>query len=134
LRGGENVEPLPLEIKLEESVYITTAVVIGQDQRNLGALILPNQEELEIWARNNNIVYASFNELVKNPEVYKFMDGIVREIISTKNGFRAFEKIPRFALLAKPFEVGKELSAKQELMRYKITELYSKEVKNIFKD
>lgn len=134
LRGGENVEPLPIEVKLEENVYIQTAVVIGQDQRNLGALILPNSEELQIWAKDGGIAFDSFEDLITKPEVYKLYDSIVRDIVSTKNGFRAFEKIPRFALLSKPFEVGRELSAKQELMRYKITELYSKEVKNIFKE
>lgn len=134
LRGGENVEPLPLEIKLEESVYIQTAVVLGQDQRNLGALILPNQEELEIWAKQNNVAFSSFEDLLKKEETYKFIDSIVREIISAKNGFRAFERVPRFALLSKPFEVGRELSAKQELMRYKISELYAKELKSVFKE
>ncbi len=134
LRGGENVEPVPLEVKLEESVYIQTAVVVGQDQRNLGALILPNKEELEIWAKQNNVAFESFEDLLANEEVYKFMDSIVRDIISAKNGFRAFERIPRFALLSKPFEVGRELSAKQELMRYKISELYAKELKAVFKE
>lgn len=134
LRGGENVEPIPLEVKLEESIYIQTAVVVGQDQRNLGALILPNKEELELWADQNNIAYESFEGLLETEEVYKFMDSIVRDIISPKNGFRAFERIPRFALLSKPFEVGRELSAKQELMRYKITELYAKELKAVFKE
>ena len=134
LRGGENVEPLPLEIKLEESLYIQTAVVLGQDQRNLGALILPNQEELEIWAKENNVAFSGFEDLLKKEETYKFLDSIVRDIISAKNGFRAFERIPRFALLSKPFEVGRELSAKQELMRYKISEIYAKEAKAIFKE
>ena len=134
LRGGENVEPLPLEVKLEESVYIQTAVVVGQDQRNLGALILPNQEELELWAKQNNVSYGSYQALLESEAVYKFFDSIVRDIISAKNGFRAFERIPRFALLSKPFEVGRELSAKQELMRYKISEIYAKELKGVFKE
>ncbi len=134
LRGGENVEPLPLEIKLEESIYIQTAVVVGQDQRNLGALILPSKEELESWANANNLSYESFEDLLRMEETYKFIDSIVREIISGKNGFRAFERIPRFALLSKPFEVGAELSAKQELMRYKITEIYAKELKSVFRE
>lgn len=134
LRGGENVEPIPLETKLTESMYISTAVVIGQDERNLGALILPNQEELVLWAQNNGVQFDSFEDLVKTQEAYKFIDGIVRETICAKNGFRAFERIPRFALLSKPFEVGRELSAKQELMRYKITELYPNEVKSIFRE
>lgn len=134
LTGGENVEPLPIEAKLQESTYIATAVVVGQDQRNLGALILPNQEELEIWAKANNVAYKDFEDLVKKPEIYKLVEADIKELICAKNGFRMFEKIPKFAFLTKPFEIGKELSAKQEIMRYRLSEIYEKEIKGIFKD
>ena len=134
LSGGENVEPLPIEAKLQESRFIATSVVVGQDQRNLGALILPNQEELELWAQENEIQFKDFNELVKKEEVYKLIENEIRELVNAKNGFRMFEKIVKFAFLTKPFEVGRELSAKQEIMRYKLTEIYEKEIKSIFKD
>lgn len=134
LTGGENIEPLPLEAKMQESRFIQTAVVVGQDQRNLGALILPNQEELELWANENNILFKDFEDLVKKPEAYKLIEDEIKELINAKNGFRMFEKIVKFAFLTKPFEVGKELSAKQEIMRYKLTEIYEKEIKGIFKD
>ena len=134
LTGGENIEPLPLEAKMQESRFIQTAVVVGQDQRNLGALILPNQEEFELWANENNISFKDFEDLVKKPEAYKLIEDEIKELINAKNGFRMFEKIVKFAFLTKPFEVGKELSAKQEIMRYKLTEIYEKEIKGIFKD
>lgn len=134
LTGGENIEPLPLEAKMQESRFIQTAVVVGQDQRNLGALILPNQEEFELWASENNISFKDFEDLVKKPEAYKLIEDEIKELINAKNGFRMFEKIVKFAFLTKPFEVGKELSAKQEIMRYKLTEIYEKEIKGIFKD
>ena len=134
LTGGENIEPLPLEAKMQESRFIQTAVVVGQDQRNLGALILPNQEEFELWANENNISFKDFEDLVKKPEAYKLIEDEIKELINAKNGLRMFEKIVKFAFLTKPFEVGKELSAKQEIMRYKLTEIYEKEIKGIFKD
>jgi long-chain acyl-CoA synthetase len=43
-----------------------------------------------------------------------------------------FERVNRFTLIQKPFEVGVELSAKQEIMRYRISEIYSKEIKAMF--
>lgn len=134
LSGGENVEPLPIESKIQESRFIDAAVVVGQDQRNLGALILPNKEELELWAKENNISFKDFEDLVKKEETYKMINDIIQDLVSAKNGFRMFEKIVKFAFLTKPFEVGRELSAKQEIMRYKLSEMYSKEIKSIFKD
>ena len=44
-----------------------------------------------------------------------------------------YERINKIALLEKPFEVGVELSAKQEIMRFRINEIYSGEIKKLFK-
>ena len=43
-----------------------------------------------------------------------------------------FERINRFTLLKKEFEVGVELSAKQEIMRYRLNEIYAKEIAAMF--
>ena len=46
--------------------------------------------------------------------------------------FKAFEQINRFALLEKSFKVGEELSAKQELKRHRINEIYKREIEELF--
>ena len=45
-----------------------------------------------------------------------------------------FERVNRFTLIQKPFEVGVELSAKQEVMRFRINEIYKKEIDEMFAD
>jgi long-chain acyl-CoA synthetase len=132
LRGGENVEPLPIEQKLCESEYILQAVVLGQDQKYLAALIVPNQEAVTAWAEENKIPIVDYEGLLQQPEVAKLVDYETGELVSARNGFKSFERIYRFALLAKPFEVGRELSAKQEIKRHAIVEIYHKEVKKLF--
>ncbi|CAA7027991.1 unnamed protein product [Microthlaspi erraticum] len=47
LSTGENVEPLEIEEAAMRSSLIDQIVVIGQDQRRLGAIIIPNKEEAE---------------------------------------------------------------------------------------
>jgi long-chain acyl-CoA synthetase len=47
LFGGENIEPVPIESKLLESELIEQVMVVGQDQKFLGAIIVPNLKELE---------------------------------------------------------------------------------------
>jgi long-chain acyl-CoA synthetase len=132
LRGGENVEPLPIEQKLAESEYIKQAVVLGQDQRYLAALIVPDQDAVTAWAEENNVPIVDYEGLLQQPEVSELIDSEINELVSMKNGFKSFERVFRFALLAKPFEVGRELSAKQEIKRHAIVELYHKEVKRLF--
>ena len=134
LRGGENIEPVPIEMKLQESPFIAQAVVLGQDQRFLGALIVADEAEVKNYAAEQGISAASFEELLAKPEIKKLFDRQIFSLINHENGFKLFERINRFTLLAKPFEAGVELSAKQDVMRYKITSLYSKQIEALFAD
>ncbi|MBO5691998.1 MAG: AMP-binding protein [Spirochaetaceae bacterium] len=133
LRGGENVEPLSIEMRLNNSRFIAQSMVVGQDQRFLAALIVPSEEEIVGYAQEQQIPYNTYSELLKTQEIKKLIDTEIQTAISAKNGFRLFEKVSRFALLEKPFVVGETLSAKQEIMRHKISELYAKEITELFK-
>lgn len=132
LRGGENIEPLAIEMRLNESRFINQSVVVGQDQRYLGALIVPNQDEVISYAEENNIAFSNYADLLKKQEIQKMFNAEVQSIISSKNGFKMFERISKFALIENPFVVGETLSAKQEIMRHKIADKYEKEIKNLF--
>jgi len=55
LSNGENVEPEPIEAACSRSAYIDQMVVVGQDQRSLGALIVPDVDALQAWAAKRNI-------------------------------------------------------------------------------
>ena len=132
LIGGENVEPLPIEMKMNTSRFIQTSVAVGQDQRFIGALILPRQEDVESYAKENGIPYNSYEELVKTEAIHKLIDTEIADRVNAKNGFKAFERVNRFAIITKPFEIGVELSAKQEMMRYRIAEEYKKEIASLY--
>src|SRR5690606_36319017 len=47
LRNGENAEPVPIEVKLCESPLIEQCMVVGQDRKHLGALVVPSLEGLK---------------------------------------------------------------------------------------
>ena len=131
--GGENVEPLPIEMKIQESRFIQTAVVVGNEQRYLAALIVPNKEDIESFAKESGLEYKSYSALLKTPEINHLIENEVGLRVNAKNGFKMYERINKVGLLEKPFEVGVELSAKQEIMRYRINEIYAKEIKALFK-
>lgn len=132
LLGGENIEPSPIEQRIQESVLIDHAVVVGQDKKYLGALIVPNFEELEQYAKDHNISYLQRDDLLESPEIQDLIHGIISETISSKNGFKQFERIYRFTLLPEPFDLGEELSQKQEIKRHVIYEKYKKEIEKLF--
>ena len=134
LRSGENVEPLPIEDKLSESIYISQAVVVGQDENCLGALIIPDLDNICQYAKQQNINFSDKKQLLKDEEIKKLIYKEMERLINTKNGFKPFEKIGKFVFLDKPFEVGVELSPKQGIIRYKINELYKAKISLMYAD
>ncbi len=137
LQGGENIEPVPIEQKLNTSRYISTAVVFGanekgEDQRFLAALILLRKDEIEAYAVSSGISEPDYEKLAQRPEIRNLISGEIAELVNAKNGFKSFEKINEFEVITKPFTVGVELSAKQELMRYKIAEIYKAQIAKMF--
>ncbi|KAI6693696.1 hypothetical protein NL676_021406 [Syzygium grande] len=65
LSTGENVEPSELEEAAMRSSLIQQIVVIGQDQRRLGAIIVPNKDEVLLAAKEMSIVDANASALSK---------------------------------------------------------------------
>lgn len=134
LRGGENIEPLPIEQRVCDSPYIRQAVVLGQDQRFLAALIVPDQDNVMTWAKENSIPIVDYESLLGQPEVRELIDFEIGQAVNHKTGFKTFERIFRFDLLAEPFEVGRELSAKQEVKRHVVAELYKHRISAMFRN
>lgn len=84
LLGGENVEPVPIENKLQESTYISQCMVIGQDQKNLGAIVVPDFEKLQEWAQENGIIETNKDKLIENPRVYDLYRKEIKALNNTK--------------------------------------------------
>ncbi|TVQ28053.1 MAG: long-chain fatty acid--CoA ligase [Spirochaetaceae bacterium] len=135
LRGGENVEPLPIEQKLQESELIDHAILQGQDQRNLGLLIVPNPDAVLRLAVELGIVdgdSAYDVALLADDAIRARFAALIRETVSAKNGFRAFERIGPFALIPGPLAIGDELSQKQEVKRHVVASKYADQIAALF--
>jgi long-chain acyl-CoA synthetase len=132
LLGGENVEPVPIEDTILESEYIDQVMVVGQDQKYLGALVIPNQEALERYAAHQEISYVDKADLLENNEILELMNDEIQSRVCAKRGFREFERVFRFKVLPKHFEVGVELSAKQSVKRHVVDSTYAKEIAGLF--
>ncbi|MDR1238584.1 MAG: long-chain fatty acid--CoA ligase [Treponema sp.] len=133
LRGGENVEPVPIECKLRGSEYIFQCMVAGQDQKYLAALIVPVQSAVMAFAEENNIPIVDYELLLQQPEINGIIAAEVANLVGPKTGFKPFERVFKFRLIPGPFEPGRELSGKQELLRHRISARYAREIHSLFK-
>ena len=132
LLGGENIEPTPIEDRLKQSDLVDQIMVVGQDRKFLGALIVPNQEVLEERAHAENISHVDYGDLLESPEVQVMFQNDVQSLVSTKSGFKPFERIFRFQLIEEPFKVGVEMTHTLKIKRNVVTEIYQKELDKLF--
>lgn len=109
LSNGENIEPQPLENACLRSIYIDQIMVVGQDQRCLGALIVPNVEILEQWAKDHNLnldfAEGQLEETLANSQIQKlFRDELNREV-KNRPDYRIDDRIGVFKLILEPFSM-----------------------------
>lgn len=132
LLGGENVEPAVIEKAAKQSLFIESIVVVGQDKKYLGALIVPNKEAVLAYAEENHIVYETGDALLETTEVQNLFREEIDRHVNAENGFRTCERIYKFILLPESFTVGKEMNSKLELMRHKIVVIYAAAIQQLF--
>ncbi len=128
LLNGENVEPVPIESKLLESPLIEQVMVVGQDERHLGALIVPSLEAL----RSHRLELADLAAAAGDPQVLALIGAEVKRLVCREEGFKPFEFIQGWRLLDAPFQVGEELTATYKLRRHIIAGKHEKTINAIY--
>jgi len=108
LSNGENIEPQPIEDACLRSPYIAQIMLVGQDARSIGALIVPNLEALQLWANNQNLQL----DLLTSPETAlgskAFQDLFRQELnreVKNRPGYRADDRIGPFKFIVEPFSI-----------------------------
>ncbi len=100
--GGKNVAPQPIENMLKTSPYIANPVVVGTRRNFISALIVPEFEKLEEYAREQEISFRNRKELVENQAVINF---IMAEIQRVTSNLASYETIKKIILLDKDFDI-----------------------------
>jgi long-chain acyl-CoA synthetase len=119
LSNGENIEPQPIEDACLRSPYIDQIMLVGQDERSLGALIVPNLEALKQWAASQNLHLRLPESIPGQPDAptdefrtaidldSKEIQGLLRSELNrevqNRPGYRPDDRIGSFKLILEPF-------------------------------
>lgn len=133
LRSGENLEPVPIETLLAQHPLIEQAVVVGQDQKNLGVLVWPDYDKL-IDAGYEVREFDLKNDLNALPELIGVFKEITGDLIKEENGFKSFERISHVRFLPAKLMVGEELTALMKIKRNVVHKKYAPLIEGMFKD
>jgi len=133
LSGGENIEPEPIEKKLCESQFIQFAVVVGQDKKMLGALIVPNLENFaNFFKEKEGKNITNLTEVCNNELTRTVIQKEIQRLISYSNGFKRYELIGGFELIDKEFTPSDELTESLKVRRNVVFEKYAKKIEKIY--
>ncbi|MCB1139322.1 MAG: AMP-binding protein [Leptospiraceae bacterium] len=133
LMGGENIEPEPLEFALSQSPLVHQVMVVGQDRKYLGALIVPDHDAMEKALKELNLAGAIDPQYYNlNEDIVKLYKKEIRARVGQETGFKAFERIGTFYLLPEPFKPGEELTQTLKMRRNVVTEKYEHQISQMY--
>jgi long-chain acyl-CoA synthetase len=128
---GKYVAPMHLEEKLKESSFIEAAVVVGENQKFAGAIIVPNFDHIKAWCKLSDEDCPGLEEVIKREDVQK---QIKIEINTFNKQFGAHEQIKAFRLVADEWTVDSGMmTAKMSVRRPKVMETYSVLIEEMFR-
>ncbi|MEM1370256.1 MAG: AMP-binding protein [Cyanobacteria bacterium P01_H01_bin.15] len=111
LSNGENIEPQPIEDACARSPYVDQIMLVGQDQKSIGALIVPNVDALQQWAAENqqplnlpNLPTTDLGDLASASIRQLYKTELTREV-KNRPGFRPDDRIGPFELVGEPFTI-----------------------------
>lgn len=129
--GGKYIAPQPIENSLKQSQYIEQIMVVGEGEKMPCALIQPNFEAIETWAKSQG------HELPESKD-FLIIDGRVIELIQNEinhvnKKLGNWEQVKKFELTNTEWSVeGGELTPTLKLKRKIILEKYKDLYKKLY--
>ena len=128
--GGKNIAPQPIENRLKANPFIAEVVMVGNQRHFPAALVVPNFEALEKWARAKGLPTESHEALVARSEV---KEHYAREIERLSGDLAPFERIKKIVVLAHEFtlEAG-ELTPTLKVKRRVVEKKYKDVIDRLY--
>ena len=130
--GGKYIAPSPIEQMIRSSRFVSQVVLVGNERKFAAALVVPNFDMLESYAKHKGLDLKTPSEFCSSP---KIIDLIERQVARYTDGLARFESVKKFALLEKEFSVeGGELTPTLKLKRRVINEKYKDVIDGFYAD
>ncbi len=120
--GGKYVAPQNIENLLKTQLHISQAVVIGDNRKYCVALVTLDPEEIDRFARTEQIPYGDQGEICRHPRVVELIE---TEVQAVNKHLASYESVKYFRILDRDFsqETG-ELTPSLKVKRKVVTERY----------
>ncbi|HMB15994.1 MAG TPA: AMP-binding protein [Pelovirga sp.] len=134
LASGENIDPSRIESTITQLPFVTDAVLVGQDKKGLGALIIPDMELLrEFIADKAEQLTETKDQFLSDQKVLDRVKAEINKLLNAKKGFKPFEKLQNIHFLDKEFTAGEELTNTLKKKRHVIETKYREIISKLLK-
>ena len=118
LKSGKKFSPENIENLISCSPFVKAAVILGNNQDSVSAIVVIDPNSVNSWADRKNIRYTGYTELASKEEV----KDLVKEHISCVNdSLESSLKVKRFVVLHRTLVMNEgEVSKTMVVMRKKI--------------
>jgi len=127
--GGKNVAPAVLEDRMRAHALVSQAMVVGDGQPFIAALVTLDAESLPTWAEANEKSGRTIAELKDDPDVIAAVEAAVED---ANKAVSKAESIRTFRILPEDFEVGEELTPTLKVKRNVVSERYQDVIDEIY--
>ncbi|KAI0565297.1 acid-thiol ligase [Gracilaria domingensis] len=147
LSNGENVEPAPIEDVMVASPLVDQIMLVGQDERSLGALVVPNLIELESQglvekgtdakvkkllddeAGNRAELEKLEAKLMESKELMSVLNNEIERRNRERISYSSIDRVRHTRLLLTPFSVENGMMTQTlKLKKSIVADVYSKEI------
>jgi long-chain acyl-CoA synthetase len=127
---GKNIAPQNIENALKTSRYISQAMVYGDRQKYLVALLTLDPDEGAAWASRQGIQFSDPSDLASNPRV---REQIQAEVERINRELATFENVRKFELLPRDFSIeAGELTPTLKVKRKVVRQKYLERIQGIY--
>jgi len=130
--AGKNIAPQRIEAVLKTAPYVTQAVVFGDKQKSLVALLTLDEHAITEFAREKSWQFDQYQDLTQSAQLNQFL----RKEIQLRSGQLAdYEQVRRFAVLSEDLSVDAgELTATLKIKRNVIAKKYEPLIQSLYKE
>lgn len=120
--GGKYIAPSPIEQMIKSSRFVSQAVLVGNGRKFASALIVPNFDALESYARLKELDLKTPAEFCASERIRNLFE---RQVASVTVGLAQYETVKKFILLENELTVeGGELTPTLKVKRRVVDEKY----------
>ncbi len=130
--GGKNVAPQPIENLIKSSPYISNAVVIGDRRRFVAALVVPEFEKLEAYAKAQGIAFSTVEDLCRDRRIVDFLKA---EVDRATPLLASYERVKKIAVLPRDFDIERgEITPSLKVRRANVTAEYQSAIDALYRE